>query len=101
MPAVVAAAPSASWRGNGCRGPLSRTKPVASGGMTDIRNNLAATAMVQAASREAAAGPLLDHPHFMIFPGEGVEVMEALPIPAKWQLASGICDGIGTPAQPR
>jgi hypothetical protein len=63
-------------------GPLSRTKLVSSGGITDIRNNLAAFTIVRAESQEAAARLFLDHPHFTIFPGEGVEVMEVLPIPA-------------------
>lgn len=62
-------------------GPLSRTKLVAKGGVSDIRNNLAAFTIVQAESQEAAARLFLDHPHFTIFPGEGVEVMEVLPIP--------------------
>ena len=63
-------------------GPLSRTKLVSVGGITDIRNNLAAFTIVQAESQEAAARLFLNHPHFTIFPGEGVEVMEVLPIPA-------------------
>lgn len=63
-------------------GPLSRTKLVAAGGITDIRNNLAAFTVVHAESQEAAAKLFLNHPHFMLFPGEGVEVMEILPIPA-------------------
>jgi hypothetical protein len=63
-------------------GPLSRTKLVSKGGISDIRNNLAAFTVVQAQSQEAAARLFLNHPHFTIFPGEGVEVMEVLPIPA-------------------
>jgi hypothetical protein len=63
-------------------GPLSRTKLVASGGISDIRNNLSAFTIVQAESQEAAARLFLNHPHFTIFPGEGVEVMEVLPVPA-------------------
>ena len=62
-------------------GPLSRTKLVSHDGISDIRNNLAAFTVVQAESQEAAAKLFLDHPHFTIFPGEGVEVMEVLPIP--------------------
>ena len=63
-------------------GPLSRTKLVAKGGISDIRNNLSAFTVVQADSQDAAARLFLNHPHFTIFPGEGVEVMEVLPIPA-------------------
>lgn len=62
-------------------GPLSRTKLVSSAGISDIRNNLGAFTVVQAESQEAAARMFLNHPHFAIFPGEGVEVMEVLPIP--------------------
>ncbi|MGH8427868.1 MAG: hypothetical protein ACRES7_07795 [Gammaproteobacteria bacterium] len=63
-------------------GPLSRTKRVSAGGIADIRNNLGAFTIVQAESQETAAKLFLNHPHFTIFPGEGVEVMEVLPIPA-------------------
>jgi hypothetical protein len=63
-------------------GPLSRTKLVSKSGVSDIRNDLAAFTIVQAESHESAAGLFLNHPHFTLFPGEGVEVMEVLPIPA-------------------
>ncbi len=63
-------------------GPLSRTKRVTADGVADVRNNLAAFAVVQAESQEEAAKLFLNHPHFTIFPGDGVEVMEILPIPA-------------------
>lgn len=62
-------------------GPLGRTKLVAPSGISDIRNNMGAFTIVQAESQEAAARLFLNHPHFMIFPGEGVEVMECLPVP--------------------
>jgi len=63
-------------------GPLSRTKLASPAGLTDIRNSMAAFTIVQAESQEAAARLFLKHPHFTIFPGEGVEVMEVLPIPS-------------------
>jgi hypothetical protein len=63
-------------------GPLSRTKRVSREGVSDIRNNLAAFVVVQADSQDAAARLFLQHPHFTLFPGDGVEVMEILPIPA-------------------
>jgi len=62
--------------------PLGRTKSIASGGVTDIRNNMTAFTVVQADSHEAAAKLFENHPHFTVFPGEAVEVMECLPIPA-------------------
>ena len=63
-------------------GPLSRTKLVSKAGVSDIRNNLGAFTVVEAESQDAAARLFLNHPHFTVFPGEGVEVMEVLPIPA-------------------
>jgi hypothetical protein len=63
-------------------GPLSRTKLVSPAGISDIRNNMSAFTIVQSESQEAAARLFLNHPHFTIFPGEGVEVMECLPVPA-------------------
>ena len=62
-------------------GPLSPTKKASAAGVTDIRNNMAAFNIVRAQTQEAAAQLFLNHPHFTIFPGEGVEVMEVLPIP--------------------
>lgn len=62
-------------------GPLSRTKLVTRAGISDIRNNMSAFTIVQAESQEAAARLFLDHPHFTIFPGDGVEVMECMPVP--------------------
>ncbi len=61
--------------------PLGKTKRVTRDGIADIRNNLAAFTIVQAESQEAAAKMFLNHPHFTIFPGDGVEIMECLPIP--------------------
>ena len=61
--------------------PLGRTKRVTKDGIKDIRNNLAAWTVVQAQSQEAAAKMFVNHPHFTIFPGDGVEIMECLPIP--------------------
>ena len=61
---------------------LGKTKRVTENGVADIRNNLAAYTVVQAESHEAAAKLFLNHPHFAIFPGDGVEIMECLPIPS-------------------
>ena len=61
--------------------PLGKTKRVTRDGIADIRNNLAAYTVVQAESQEAAAKMFLNHPHFTIFPGDGVEIMECLPMP--------------------
>ena len=64
-------------------GPLGRTKRVTKDGIADVRNNLGAYTVVQADSQEAAAKMFLEHPHFTIFPGDGVEIMEVLPIPER------------------
>jgi len=37
--------------------------------------------VVRAASHEAAAKMFEKHPHFAIFPGEGVDIMPVMPIP--------------------
>lgn len=63
--------------------PLGKTKKVSPAGIADIRNNLAAYTIVRAETHEEAARVFEGHPHFMLFPGEGVEVMECLPIPAR------------------
>lgn len=61
--------------------PLGRTKRISAEGVADIRNALAAYTVVRAATHEEAAAMFEGHPHFAVFPGDGVEVMECLPIP--------------------
>jgi len=61
--------------------PLGKTKRVTADGIADFRNAMAAYALVRADTHEAAAQLFARHPHFMIFPGDGIEVMECLPIP--------------------
>jgi len=63
--------------------PLGKTKRTGLNGVTDIKNNLAAYVVVEAETHEAAAKLFEDHPHFTTFPGEAVEIMECLPVPAK------------------
>ena len=64
-------------------GPLGKTKRTSPAGVTDIRNSIAGYVVVQAESHEAAAKLFKNHPHFTIFPGDAVEVMECLPIPQR------------------
>ena len=64
-------------------GPLGKTKRVSKQGITDVRNNMAAYVIVEAESQEAAARLFENHPHFSIFPGEAVEIMECLPVPGQ------------------
>ena len=64
-------------------GPLGKTKRVTKDGIADVRNNLAAYTIVRAESQEEAAKLFIGHPHFTVFPGDGVEIMEVLPIPGR------------------
>ena len=64
-------------------GPLGKTKRVSQAGVADVTNELAAYIVVRAPSHEAAAKVFEGHPHFTIFPGDGVEVMLVLPVPGK------------------
>lgn len=64
-------------------GPLGKTKRVSQQGSADVRNEMGAYTVVRAESHDAAAKLFENHPHFMIFPGDAVEVMEILSIPAQ------------------
>jgi hypothetical protein len=63
-------------------GPLGKTRRVTRSGISSIANHLAGYTVVRAESQEAAAKLFEEHPHFTLFPGDGVEVMEVLPIPS-------------------
>jgi hypothetical protein len=63
-------------------GPLGKTKKVSSRGVEDIGNEMGAFTVVRAQSHEAAAKMFENHPHFAVFPGERIEIMPVLPIPA-------------------
>jgi hypothetical protein len=66
-------------------GPLGKTKRTAAKGIADSKNSMAGYVVVQAESHEAAAKMFEHHPHFTIFPGDSVEIMECLPIPGQPQ----------------
>ena len=61
--------------------PLGKTKRISKQGISDMKNELTAYTIIQAESHEAAANVFENHPHFTIFPGAAVEVMECLPMP--------------------
>ena len=63
-------------------GPVGKTKKVDASGIADIANELSGFTVVRAGSHEEAAKMFENHPHFAIFPGERVEIMPVLPIPA-------------------
>jgi hypothetical protein len=62
-------------------GPLGKTKRVDANGVSDTKNLMTGYVIVEADSHEAAVQMFANHPHFSIFPGECVEVMECPPIP--------------------
>lgn len=64
-------------------GPLGKTKRVTASGVADVQNNIAAYVVVEAEDHAAAALMFKDHPHFAIFPGDGVDVMPCLPVPTR------------------
>lgn len=62
-------------------GPLGKTKRASSSGIEDHVNNLTGYVVIEAESHESAAELFKNHPHFAIFPGDAVEIMECLDIP--------------------
>jgi hypothetical protein len=62
--------------------PLGKTKRASPEGLEDIKNVMVGYVLLQAESHEAAAKLFDGHPHFSIFPGDSVEIMECLPLPA-------------------
>lgn len=62
-------------------GPLGKTLRISEAGIEEASNTISGYVIVQAESREAAAEMFIGHPHFSIFPGDGVDVMEIAPIP--------------------
>jgi hypothetical protein len=63
--------------------PLGKTKRASPEGITDIKNVMAGYVIVQAESHAAAAKMFENHPHFAVFPGDSVEIMECLPLPER------------------
>jgi hypothetical protein len=61
--------------------PLGKTKRVSPQGVADIKNAMTGYVIVRAESHAAAAKLFENHPHFTIFPGDSVEIMECLPLP--------------------
>lgn len=64
-------------------GPLGKTKRIGPQGISDTKNDLSGFVVVKADSHEVAAKLFEHHPHFSIFPGDSVEIMECLPIPGQ------------------
>jgi len=62
--------------------PLGKTKVTSTKGTGDTSNALCAYTVVKAGSHDDAVKMFEGHPHFTIFAGESIEVMECLPIPS-------------------
>ncbi len=62
-------------------GPLGKTLIVNKDGVAQVKNKDCGYVIVEAESHEEAAKMFLNHPHFSIFPGENIEIMECLPTP--------------------
>lgn len=52
------------------------TKQVDNKGIRDIPSQMGTFLVVKASSHEVAAKMFVDHPHFAVFPGNGVEIIE-------------------------
>lgn len=63
--------------------PLGKTKRIDKSGVSDTKNQMTAYTIIEAESHEQAAKLFMNHPHFEIFPGESIEIMECLPLPGK------------------
>jgi len=62
-------------------GPLGKTLRVSEAGIEEAVNTISGYVIIRAESQDAAAKLFIGHPHFSIFPGDGVDVMEIAPIP--------------------
>jgi hypothetical protein len=56
-------------------GMVGKTKRVTKDGVADVVNPLCGYIVVEAESIEAAARMFENHPHFSVFPGDGVDIM--------------------------
>src|SRR5688572_29309293 len=59
-------------------GMVGRTKRVTRDGISDAKNAFCGYVVVEADSIEAAARLFENHPHFTVFPGDGVDIMPFL-----------------------
>lgn len=63
--------------------PLGKTLQANHDGISPKTNADCGFVIIQAETHEEAAKKFINHPHFAIFPGENVEIMECLPIPTR------------------
>jgi len=57
------------------RGMVGKTKRVTKDGIVDAQNDICGYIVVEADNIDAAAKLFENHPHFTIFPGDGVDIM--------------------------
>lgn len=62
-------------------GPLGKTKRIDDAGVADTSNALTGFVIIEAPDHDTAAAMFENHPHFSIFPGDAVDVMQIMPIP--------------------
>lgn len=63
--------------------PLGRTKKISAQGVSYFKNELCAYTIVQAKDHNSAAEMFLNHPHFTLFPGDSIELLECMPVPGE------------------
>lgn len=63
--------------------PIGATLRTDKKGVHKTANAITAYTVVKAKTQKAAAKLFANHPHFTIFPGESIEVMECLPLPGE------------------
>ncbi len=57
------------------RGMVGKTKRITKDGIVDAQNDICGYVVVEAGSIDGAAKLFANHPHFAIFPGDGVDIM--------------------------
>jgi len=62
-------------------GMVGKTKRVTKDGIADAQNDICGYVVVEAESIDAAARLFENHPHFAIFPGDGVDIMPFVTAP--------------------
>lgn len=60
---------------------LGKSTRIAADGVKEVSNPLSGFVIVRAESHEAAVRMFTNHPHFTIFPGDSVEIMQCMPAP--------------------
>lgn len=64
-------------------GPLGPVTEISDAGVRSSHNRLSGFSVISADSPEEAAALFENHPHFSLFPGDGVEIMPILPVPGR------------------